>query len=155
MTTETFNGKTRAEIVREWLKELLNPENKQAEQYLCLEDGSRCCLGVLCDVAGLKKKLWNEVWEDGSVMCYTEEDSSEERYIQTLPHDLSDFLGISSEGYLVKRCKNSYGTLAELNDDAGLSFAEIAEVIKSGEVKGLEDIEDLLKEEDGKPVGAV
>lgn len=146
----TFNGKTKAQIVYDWLAKLRNPDNKQAKGLLKRCDGSRCCLGVLCDAALVPSRML-----DHSDECYLfgcAEDTT------TLPRSLSNFLGVTHNGHLIREYKivideeeESFGCLTSLNDHAEYSFSQIADVIESGAVQGLEDVKDLLKEiEDAK-----
>ena len=60
-----------------WIAALRDPSAKQGRGCLGLIDGSRCCLGVAADVAGVSKKPMNDtevlgyaVRED-SVLCNT------------------------------------------------------------------------------------
>lgn len=34
-----------------WIRELRNPDNKQARGNLLNRDGGRCCMGILCDIS--------------------------------------------------------------------------------------------------------
>jgi len=43
-----------AELKAKWTAALRSGKYQQARGTLLLDDGSRCCLGVLCEVAGLK-----------------------------------------------------------------------------------------------------
>jgi hypothetical protein len=45
------------DFIEKWCAELRDPANKQCRSHLCLSDGSRCCLGVAADLAGVPKEL--------------------------------------------------------------------------------------------------
>ena len=45
------------DFIQKWCAELRDPANKQGRVHLCKSDGSRCCLGVAADLAGVPKKL--------------------------------------------------------------------------------------------------
>lgn len=52
----------RAELKKEWLEALRSGKYKQGESRLRTKEGGYCCLGVLCDVAGLKWE-YSEDWD--------------------------------------------------------------------------------------------
>jgi len=137
MTEPTFNGMTRKEIIRVWIKALESGEYKQGRKYLCRirgDERSYCCLGVLCEVAHIpeQKKTTHAV----------EYKDNEDFNYKSLPAALSNFLRINSTGKLDLNVPDV--TLASMNDN-GADFRNIANVIRRGHVVGLEDAPELLK----------
>ena len=89
-------------IIKTWLENLRDPENKQGKRALKLSDGSMCCLGVLCATVGVEP-------HGGNLIEY--------RSIREAAH-------IDSNG--------SYDEESLTYDnDHGKTFAEIADLIES------------------------
>jgi len=103
-------------LMNKWVKALRSDKYIQGTSELKTKsDGtvSHCCLGVLCEVAGVKIS-----YEDG-----------------LLTEEQQKLLGFYSEdGILPKGYRNKYGenvdSLAALND-GGLSFKQIARIIET------------------------
>jgi len=139
MDEPKFNGMTRKEVVRAWVRALESGEYKQGREYLCqvlnYEYELRyCCLGVLCEVIGVPKKTRVNI----VIFGYENEENSD-----WLPETVSSFLGLDSASALT--LLDDRYSLAEMNDD-GASFEDIADVIRQGRVSGLEDAPLLLKD---------
>ena len=91
-----------------------------------------CCLGVACDISGLGQ--WDD--KDADVFVTTEDD---DRYTSeaVLPPKVLKALGWSSDsGILTVKGRDSLPpTLTELNDEYGVTFAQIADLIAAGLVE--------------------
>jgi hypothetical protein len=107
-------------LQKEWLKALRSGRYKQATSALCNNDGAYCCLGVAARVCGIPKAKLIGVGDLGD-RDYLEKAKNALR--------LRD-----SSGRLVKPHKthefSEYTHLTSLNDNAKLSFKEIADLIE-------------------------
>jgi len=100
---------TKAEI-RKWVKALESGKYKQGKGQLVqtvFEEKEYCCLGVLCDVLGVDQKRMREE--------------------QPMPGRITG-LKLQGSGF-------SPVELADMNDEAGMSFKEIAQEIKKRALK--------------------
>lgn len=126
MKETTFDGMTRQEIKTMWLEALRSGKYRQAQGRLQrqTENGiGFCCLGVLCDLE--VKRTPSSFWE---------QTQSTSEIVYSFKTDPSDY-GIS--GFLdyatIKRLDMTelfQNKVADMND-AGASFADIADVIES------------------------
>jgi len=146
MDEPKFNGMTRKEIVRAWIKALESGEYKQERGYLCQVRGSKrsyCCLGVLCDITHIPSQGPTAVYYDLNGATHIVGYKGGKHYnCRGLPAALGNFLRINSLGSLNRSVADV--SLTDLND-AGESFMNIANVIRRGHVKGLEDAPELLE----------
>lgn len=95
-------------VARKWVAALRSGKIKQGRKQLGFTDGSRCCLGVLDDLAV----------EDGVIDGYDLSGAA-------LLFKVRQWAGLTTP------CGNySHGCLA-LDNDNGKSFAEIADIIES------------------------
>lgn len=102
--------KPRDELRAEWIATLRSGKYKQARGMLCKPGVGYCCLGVLCQIAGIL---------DGGTARIEDESSC-----GTLPPILRKHIGISlsdQRGLVVK------------NDTHRASFGEIADLLETGE----------------------
>lgn len=114
--------RTRAEVYELWVKALRSGKYKQTQGQLRNEEATEdrwkassktytgfCCLGVLCDLAIKDGGLgpWDE--QGGIDSC------------DDVPPTMMKWMGLEND---------MMGHLIELNDDEGLSFDEIADVIE-------------------------
>jgi len=112
-----------------WIAALRSGEFEQAKEVLFTEpdtDGkqSYCCLGVACVLA------IREGREEGFPAYETAGD-----WDQELPDSIRKWLGLSSRsGFLLDEVEGQEHLIG-LNDHAGYTFAQIADVIESGKVK--------------------
>lgn len=116
------------EVKREWTATLRSDDYKQAKGNLHTEVGF-CCLGVLCDLHRKAHPGYTWAWSDdeGSYLY----DPAGERF--ELPEEVLEWAGLKhSNPPTPNREFNGrvYQSLAELND-AGATFAEIADVIEA------------------------
>lgn len=100
----------------EWVAALRSGKYTQAKGELCLENGSKCCLGVVSHLQGRLKRYR----DDDSAFVLSELNPLDE-YL----HQSGDF----PEGVVVAVGENSWANLATCND-AGLTFAQIADIIE-------------------------
>lgn len=139
------------EIKAEWIAELRNPEAKQGTGVLRDADGSRCCLGVLCDIAVKHGVIPEPEWSDVVPVAAEYEDWSGTVRIPasyTPPDKVVVWSGIPNCNPLINltpelaervRAAGSWvrvnhdtgyrSSLAGIND-AGIPFAEIAQLIE-------------------------
>lgn len=120
----------RAEIKIIWLNKLRSGELTQGQGQLKTFDGEYCCLGVLCEAAVEAGIISPAVWDDDSY-DYNGESG-------VLPSSVMNWAGLSTTNPIIATpdelldsprfgCETS---LAELNDIAGYTFAQIANVIE-------------------------
>jgi hypothetical protein len=103
-----------------WIQALRSPDAKQTTGYLGRVDGSRCCLGVACDVFA-KHEEGLAVTEGGRVMFY---DGCQAE----LPRIVRDWLRLSDPAGGWNG--SDLPCLAKRNDN-GATFAEIAKIIEA------------------------
>lgn len=123
--------------VREWINALRSGKYAQGKSYLRLGD-EFCCLGVACD---LQKPILGEWYDDGTGGEYTiagpaflPKQAQELYRIATEGGDYSDAVSFD---YSFTTFDYSFTTsLATLND-AGYTFAEIADIIERELVEAL------------------
>jgi hypothetical protein len=111
-----------------WVAALRSGEFKQAKEVLYTEpdaDGkqSYCCLGVAC-VLAIREGVEEGFPDDG----YADWD-------QELPDSIRKWLGLSSRSGFLPDEIAEQEHLIGLNDHAGYTFGQIADVIESGKVK--------------------
>jgi hypothetical protein len=101
-------------VAKQWVKALRSGKIKQTKDKLGRESGSRCCLGVLCDLAVNAKVI--ESYNIGG---------------GTPPQEVIEWAGLSTKygSYTTKQDKNR--DLTEDNDTYKKSFAKIADIIES------------------------
>lgn len=113
-------------IQTKWLEALESGNYKQGKGYLKDKDGY-CCLGVLCEVMGLEASPGDE-----KQTYFKFGDSVNAAYVPLAAVPLAGLR--SSAGGLkwgiVPHGTWKYGSLTGLNDEAKLSFAEIAAYIR-------------------------
>lgn len=120
------------DIKNRWLARLESGEIKQTKRFLGRSNGSRCCLGVLCDIAV----------EDGIISPPTvEEDSTPTgrtyEYLNyagssgELPEEVVVWAGLNRANPEYNIRSGSVTTnLASLNDSSKYNFKKIADVIR-------------------------
>lgn len=119
------------ELKAEWVAALRSGKYEQGRLYLN-RDGKYCCLGVLCELAGVKKDSFASAVHESGVVTYIFSDEEQ----------LTDFLGTEFMQALGLE-RDTVSELAGMNDgweeDLGdseivitdqRSFAEIADVIE-------------------------
>ena len=126
MTTERGNNMNVKENRKKWVAALRSGEYKQGRLYLCHTDEegqtTHCCLGVLCEIAGLQKKLNPTDDDKGVLTMYGSEDACSE---VVAPHEIMDFVGLTT-------ARGHFGdgdSLVRLNDYS-FDFDHIADLIE-------------------------
>jgi hypothetical protein len=141
----------KADIKALWLEALRSGEYAQTTGMLRRaqdepEDDAKagfCCLGVLCDLAekaGVTKFQPNEVrvgmygYETTISGGYANKDDEDTYYRdnEMLPEYVQEWAGLNASNPEVWH-NESMTALAELNDDAGLNFSEIADAIDNAD----------------------
>lgn len=106
-----------ADIKAKWTTALRSGKIRQGKETLARLDRNRhlrrCCLGVLCDVAGAKRTKTQAPWRRTASYEYNGMSGTE-----YLPDTLANKLGLPRE---------IQTKLATMNDSSGLSFREIAD----------------------------
>jgi hypothetical protein len=96
------------EIKQKWVDALRSGKYKQGQTYLLnKENGSYCCLGVLCEVVGASG------WQDDA----------------QLPPEIQDLTGVSALGR-IPNAIHGYDLLSALNDSLKYDFNRIADIIE-------------------------
>ena len=124
-----------SDVKKKWVDKLKNGGLSQTNSALKTPDG-HCCLGVLCEV--YSEEVGGE-WEENSIdnvdgeplHCYSFLDSA-----TVLPVVVMEWAELDETNPCVVvenyNTAQSYETsLAELNDDEGRTFEEIADIIES------------------------
>jgi hypothetical protein len=120
--------KPKDEIIDAWIAALRSGEYPQGRSVL-RRDGpwqdKFCCLGVLCEIAGLPKEL------QGNAYIYKAGDRPLDKSTTQLPLALAEHLGMTIAGYIPSReGMGSTSSLMGENDASGASFAAIADIIE-------------------------
>lgn len=108
------------ENMRLWVAELRTTKKRQAKSTLRTIGNRYCCLGVACGLLGAKwhKNAGGDWLANG--------------FFNTLPDCIEQKLGVGHgcqipfASYVGNQCSQAW----QLNDDAGLSFKEIADVLE-------------------------
>ena len=106
----------RQELRTAWLEALRSGEYKQGIGKLCNSNLDYCCLGVLCEVAGIPKV------EEDDLFTFN-------YFAAGLPPALMEKVGLRTPLGEAKDKKNS---LSGLNDN-GTPFSEIANLLETGD----------------------
>jgi len=104
-------------LQQKWIEELRSGRWTQIHFELRDSCNGRCCLGVACDVAGVR-------WSHGYAF------DLEGRFSDvTLPFGVKDYMGFRNEGGESKEKADL--CLWELNDIAKKTFSEIADIVEA------------------------
>lgn len=110
--------KSREELRRLWVIGLRSGEYRQGKSWLKTPDGAYCCLGVLCEIAGI-------LGDDGQVI------GTRPSSVGIMPADFAEHMGMTQNG--MHRHGGSSKQLTIMNDQLGFSFRQIADAIETGE----------------------
>jgi hypothetical protein len=117
---------TKKEIRNLWIERLRSGTIKQGIGRLAIED-TRCCLGVLCDIAVEQQVIQPPTVNENGTTFYGVHD-------QLLPRIVKDWAGLKdAAGKYFKELGVEYLTS---HNDSGQSFIDIANIIES-EPEGL------------------
>lgn len=112
------------EVKEKWLNALHSGGYKQGTHALQC-DGKYCVLGVLCDIFAKEKNI---EWENGEFFSQ-ENKKSLLKEESILPEEVKIWAGLEQKNPLVKY-QNSLHNIAELNDNIGLDFSDLAILIR-------------------------
>lgn len=101
-----------------WVEALRSGKYKQVRGGLGNKDG-HCCLGVLCEVMGVEKRLLHSGWFGYGEDVYS--------YTDILSPVMCEQVGLKDS---VGHIQGTADSLASMNDE-GKSFLEIADIIES------------------------
>jgi len=116
---------------RKWLDALRSGEYKQGRMALRTMDDKFCCLGVSCEIAGLKKRAHN-----GRYLYMDDEATVPEEFLGTIdvscsstlaPKKVVEFFGFYSNG---GRNLTNDASLIGLNDSE-TPFSKIADIVEA------------------------
>lgn len=108
-------------IKQKWIERLRSGEIQQTKGVLGRGDGSRCCLGVLCDVAVEEGVISPPEIDEWGHAIYTK---TEKREATVLPETVRIWSRLESRDPLL-----GVASAAHYNDD-GASFEQIADLIQ-------------------------
>jgi len=122
------------EVAKTWSEALRSGQYEQCTGYLKQAEGpgnAYCCLGVLCDLyhADTKQGRWQE---DFFVAVPAEpyEPGSGHFSDTDLPTPVKEWAGMQThDGQFASMAEVEFNTLIAMNDDAGATFMDIAELI--------------------------
>lgn len=117
------------EIKARWVRALRSGEYLQGSGMLCLRDLINqvdyfCCLGVLCDLAekdGVTEGYPHDYGYDSEALL------SYEGMTEVLPKKIQEWAGLTEDNPVIP---SRDARLATLNDEADLSFEQIADLIE-------------------------
>jgi hypothetical protein len=112
------------EIKAKWIEALRSGKYKQGRTRLRTANDEFCCLGVLCEVMNAERV---QTTFDDQPYLYLYGSSA--KSASFLPKELADAAGIDGYGSIGKEIDGRW-TLAGLNDHAGYTFEQIADVIE-------------------------
>lgn len=104
------------DLKEKWVSALRSGKYRQGRYRLHLEDGSMCCLGVLCDVMGLE---WGPVRTDNRGKCYP------------LAQDCWSTAGLPEHILATAGLSESNMEELAIRNDSGDKFEEIADYIEA------------------------
>jgi hypothetical protein len=125
------------EIADLWVKALRSGEYRQCQGALIHRDeGSFCCLGVLCDIHA--RTTGQGSWDPERIQGYFTYSGDRQTGVDSgsLPYDVSVWASTNSSDPEVSLVPipeqtSDFTTLAGLNDDHGYTFNQIADVIEA------------------------
>jgi hypothetical protein len=132
MNYDLSTAEGRTALRTAWIEALRSGKYKQTKEKLRSRNGAMCCLGVLCDVAGLKKEYRNGHY----YYSYGNDEDSME-----LPDEFAEAFGMQNiSGVFPKVEGQRFQTirpkgvetdsLIQMNDDGKYTFKDIADVIE-------------------------
>lgn len=117
---------------KKWTKALRSGKYKQAKEKLVDVDGSKCCLGVLCDLQGRLDKFVTHDWFIDSfddVSIYEEEELSKDNPLYEYLNGAGDFPQDITVSMTNKTGKPVEKVCLAWCNDNGLTFKQIANII--------------------------
>lgn len=116
------------EIKERWVEALRSGKYEQGTGALTTGSGRYCCLGVLCDLAVADGAIEPPIVVEAGMLAYGTRGETEH-----LPRLVQLWAGLEqhSPEVLVDPDEGSWQELVELNDNTGLNFHEIADLIEA------------------------
>lgn len=115
---------------KEWIRRLRSGEIKQAKRFLGLVDGSRCCLGVACEVRGIVgKEIAEGLQFAGSRVDLPIGVCRDLGFFASNGGSRACFMN-EIEAWCNSRGKTHRYSLSAMNDD-GWTFNEIADIVEA------------------------
>ena|SRR5882757_2168255 len=111
------------EIARQWAERLRSGAIQQTGGGLGYTDGSRCCLGVVCDMAVEAGIIEAPTVQNGR-LAYGKNPA-----LDVLPYEVIVWTGLDTPNGYYRNPIGSGHTLSEQND-IGMPFSEIADTIE-------------------------
>lgn len=111
---------------KEWVAALRSGKYKQGKYALKNKKDEYCCLGVACEVAGIKA---SEYPDEDTIYQF-------DGMIEHLDESTLNYFGIADYGFYNQNNNIQNNSLIKLNDTEGYNFDQIADVIES-EPEGL------------------
>lgn len=114
--------KSREELRVLWIAALRSGDFKQGQHALKPDDGGYCCLGVLCEVAGIMDKNGIASYDGAENPIY-------------LPPFFAQHMGMNPTGTSNIRIgeDDRNDSLANMNDRRKVTFTQIADLLETGE----------------------
>jgi hypothetical protein len=122
------------EVKAKWIAALRSGKYRQVKETLKKRNGGMCCLGVLCDVYAKENPQNKEAkWEYGSTSkAYSFLNSEGD-----LPVSVYEWAGLENhdpntgvQKFTDDHDRNYTHTFSSLNDNAGYTFEQIAQIIE-------------------------
>lgn len=123
-----MNNNDRHEIIDEWINRLRSKKYVQDKHSLNYNNEKYCCLGILCQIALEKKLIDVCLLREDNCYVYNTVGYKDNTAID-IPNEFCKDLGIHVYGRY-NNVKNETFTLISHNDDDGLSFEQIADIIE-------------------------
>jgi hypothetical protein len=117
-----------SDVKQKWVEALRSGKYKQGTGALRDSDGMYCCLGVLCELAveaGAASRT-----NSGTYGVRDEEGYMIDGSDSVLPQSVSVWAGLHGAANPMVVFGTNHASLADLNDNVGLSFERIADVIE-------------------------
>lgn len=116
------------EIKERWVEALRSGKYEQGTGSLTTGSGRYCCLGVLCDLAVADGAIEPPIVVEAGMLAYGTRGETEH-----LPRVVQRWAGLDQDSpeVLVDPDEGSWQELVELNDNTGLNFHEIADLIEA------------------------
>lgn len=138
MTTQAEPGRMNTAVKALWLAALRSGDYEQGHGALKTVDGKYCCLGVLCDLAveagvipAPRTTLGSEDNDGNMRQLYLFGDGDEAGQLAYLPSSVTAWAGVNCCGERNWSTESKYPQSLACLNDAGNSFAEIADIIEA------------------------
>ena len=117
------------ELFNNWIESLRSGKYKQGVLYL-KRDNKYCCLGVLCEIAGLQYDEINKMFVYNG-----------DKNPSYLPESFAIEIGMNYRGININNIFSSDKSLSCM-DDTGKTFEQIADILEQNPLNYIESLED-------------